>query len=135
MVLHASGNSFDISSMLICFLTNITVHTCRKLHSTVFVYCCSLHSHRNPCAVNYTTLIFLHQNNQLLLVREKRCLVSYWPAAFQFEILLTTFLDLRVVAGRSRTWAGRSKTVWRRPMLTFWRRTFFQILAHPVFKM
>jgi len=83
----------------------------------VFIYCCSLNCYRNICVVNYTTLVFLHQNNKLLLVHDKRCLVSYWPAAFQFEILMTTFVELCVIAGRSRKRAGRPQGVSRRPML------------------
>ena len=55
--------------------------------------------------------MFLQQKNQLLLVHDKLCLVSHWPVAFQFEILMSTFVDLRVVAGGSRTWAGRSQAV------------------------
>jgi hypothetical protein len=60
----------------------------------------------------------LHQNNKLLLVHEKRCLVSYGPPASEIGMLLIkTFLELRVVAGRSRTRAGRPHFVSRRPML------------------
>jgi len=61
--------------------------------------------------------VFLYQNNKFFLVHDKRCLVSHWPAAFQFEILMTTFVELRVVTGRSRTRAGRPQAVCRRPML------------------
>jgi len=64
-----------------------------------------------------TALKISHQNNELLLVHDKRRLVSYWPAAFQFEILMTTFVELSVVDGRSRTWTGRPQPVSRRPML------------------
>ena len=45
------------------------------------------------------------------------CSVSHWPAAFQFEILMTTFVELRVVAGRSRNCSGRPQAVSRRPIL------------------
>ena len=31
--------------------------------------------------------------------------------AFQFEMLMATFVELRVLAGRSRTWAGRPQAV------------------------
>ena len=61
--------------------------------------------------------MFSHQNSQLLLAYDKRCLVSHWPAAFQFEILLTTVVDLLVVAGRSGTWVGRPQAFSRWPML------------------
>jgi hypothetical protein len=60
----------------------------------------------------------LHQNNKLLLVYEKRCLASHWPATSEIGMLLiTTFLNIRVVAGRSRTGVSRSHTVSGRPML------------------
>ena len=62
-------------------------------------------------------LVFLPQNNTLLLVRDKCRLVLHWAAAFQFEILKTKFVGLRVVAGRSRTWASRPQAVSRRQML------------------
>jgi hypothetical protein len=49
----------------------------------------------------------LLQSNKLLLVHDKRCFVSHWPPASEIGMLLiTTFLELRVVAGRSRMWAG-----------------------------
>ena len=59
--------------------------------------------------------MFLHQNNQLLLVHDKRRLVSHWPGVF--EMPMTTFVELRVVAVRSRTWAGRPQAAFRQPML------------------
>ena len=96
---------------------NIILHTWKNWQYKVFIYCCSLDCYRDLCAVNYTTPAFSHQNSQLFLVHNKRCLVSQWPAAYQFEILMTTFVELRVVAGRSRTWAGRPQAVSRRPML------------------
>ena len=105
MVLHVSGKFFNISSMLIYCLINITVHIWKEWQCKVCI-CCSLNCYRNLCAVNYTTLMFSHQNNQLLLVHDKHCLVSNWPAAFLFEILMTTFVELHVVARRSWTWAG-----------------------------
>jgi hypothetical protein len=37
--------------------------------------------------------MFSHQNSQLLLTHEKRCLVSHWPVAVQFENLMTTVVD------------------------------------------
>jgi hypothetical protein len=114
---HVSGKSFNISSMLIYFLMNITLHTRRKWQCKVFIFCCSLNCYRNICAVNYTKLVFLYQNNKLLLENDKRCLFSHWPAAFQFEILMTTFVELRVVAGRSRRRAGLPQAVSRRKML------------------
>ena len=61
--------------------------------------------------------MFLHQNKQLLLVHDKRCFVSHCPAAFQFEIPMTTFVEFHMVTGRSLTWAGRTKAAFRRPML------------------
>jgi hypothetical protein len=60
----------------------------------------------------------LHQNNKLLLVHDKRCFVSNWPPASEIGMLLVTnFLELRVVAGISRTLAGRQHAVCARPML------------------
>jgi hypothetical protein len=60
----------------------------------------------------------LHQNNKLLIVHDKRCFVSHWPPTSEIGMLLiTNFLELRVVAGRSRTRAGRPHAVCRRPML------------------
>jgi hypothetical protein len=48
----------------------------------------------------------------------KRCLVSHWPPASEIGMLLvTTFVKLRVVAGRSRTRAGSQLDVSGRPML------------------
>ena len=95
----------------------VALRTWKKWQFKVFICCCSLNCYRNLCAVIYTTHMFSHQNNQLLHVHDKSCLVSHWPAAFQFEILMTTFVELRVVAGRSRNWAGRPQAVSRRPML------------------
>jgi hypothetical protein len=60
----------------------------------------------------------LHQNNKLLVLHDKRHLVSHWPPASEIGMLvITTFLELRVVAGRSRTRTGRPHAVSRRPML------------------
>jgi hypothetical protein len=60
----------------------------------------------------------LHQNNKLLLVYYKRCLVSHWPPASEIGMLLiTSLLELRVEAVRSRTRAGRPHAVSGRPML------------------
>ena len=59
----------------------------------------------------------LHQNKKLLLVHGKRCLVSHWPPAFEIDMLMITFVELRVVAERTRTPAGRPQAVCRRPML------------------
>jgi len=57
----------------------------------------------------------LHHNNKLSLLYDKRCLVSHRPPATQISMLLiTTFLELRVVAGRSRQRAGRRQAVSRR---------------------
>jgi len=50
----------------------------------------------------FQALMSLHQNNKLFLVHDKRCLVSHWPPASESGMLLiTTFLELRLVAGRS----------------------------------
>jgi hypothetical protein len=60
----------------------------------------------------------LHQNNKLFLVHDKRCFVSHWPPASEIGMLLiTNFLELRVVAGLSRTLADRQHAVSERPML------------------
>jgi hypothetical protein len=53
--------------------------------------------------------------NKLLLVHGKRCFVS--PASEIGMLLITTFLELRVVVGRSRMWAGCPHAVPGRPML------------------
>jgi hypothetical protein len=59
----------------------------------------------------------LHQSNKLFLVHDKRCLVSHWPPASEIGMLLITFVELRMVAGRSRTRAGSPHAVSGRPML------------------
>jgi hypothetical protein len=60
----------------------------------------------------------LHQNNKLLLLHDKRCFVSHRPLASEIGMLLiTNFLELRAVARRSRTLAGRPHAVSRRPIL------------------
>ena len=51
-------------------------------------------------------LMSLHQNN-LFFIHDKCCLVSLWPPASEIGMLLiTTFVELRVVAGRSQMQAG-----------------------------
>ena len=107
----------DTSSMLSHFLINITLHAWKKWQYKSFIYWYSPNWYRNLCAVNYTTLMFSQQNNRLLLAHDKRCLFPHWPAAFQFEFL-TNFVELHVVAGRSRSWADRPQAVCRRMMLT-----------------
>jgi hypothetical protein len=53
-----------------------------------------------------TTLFFVH---------DKCCLVSHWPPESEIDMLLiTTFVELRVVAGRSRTRVGNPQAVSRR---------------------
>jgi hypothetical protein len=60
----------------------------------------------------------LHQNNKRLLVHHKRSFVSHWPPASEIGMLLiTNVLELRVVAGISRTLAGHQHAVSGRPML------------------
>jgi hypothetical protein len=60
----------------------------------------------------------LHQNNKLLLVYDKRCLASHWPPASEIgRLLITTFLELCVVAGRSQRWTGCPHAVSKWPML------------------
>jgi hypothetical protein len=52
------------------------------------------------------------------LVHDKRCFVSHWPSASEIGMfLVATFLELRVVAARSRKMAGGQHAVSRRPML------------------
>jgi hypothetical protein len=74
--------------------------------------------------------MFLHQNNQHLLVRDKRCLFSHWPDAFQFEMLMTTFVELlrgsrkkrnlgRSPTGRLSTAVGNSHMPFRAPAAPF----------------
>ena len=59
-----------------------------------FVVCC-YHSFPRPC---------------------KRCLVSHWPPAFEIGMrLITTLVELRMVAGRSRTRASSPHARSRRP--------------------
>jgi len=59
----------------------------------------------------------LRQNDKLFLVCDKR-LVSHWPPASEMVMLLVkTFVELRVVAGRRRTRAGSPWAVSGRPML------------------
>jgi len=54
----------------------------------------------------------------LPLIHDKRCLVSRWPPASEIGMLLvTTFVELHVVAGRSRKRVSRPHAVSRRPML------------------
>lgn len=67
-------------------------------------------------------LMFLHQNNQRLLVHDEHWLVSHWPPALTFQIcklLITTFVDLQVVTGRSRNWADCPQAVSWWPMLIY----------------
>jgi hypothetical protein len=53
----------------------------------------------------------LHQN-KLLLIHDKRCFVSQWPPASEIGMLLiTNFLELRMVSGISRALAGRPHAV------------------------
>jgi len=60
----------------------------------------------------------LHENNKLLLIHGKRCLVSHWPPAFEIgKLLITKFVELRMVVRRTRTPAGRPLAVSRRPIL------------------
>jgi hypothetical protein len=60
----------------------------------------------------------LHQNNKLLLMDEKCCFVSHWPPASEIgTLLITNFLELRVVAGRSWMLAGCQHAVSGRPGL------------------
>jgi hypothetical protein len=62
--------------------------------------------------------MFLHQNNKLLLIHDKHCFVSHWPPASEIGMLLVTnFLELRVVAGTRRTLAVCQHSVSGRPML------------------
>ena len=51
----------------------------------------------------------------IFLVHDKRCLVSHWPPASETGMcLITTYVELRVVAGRSRKRAGSPQAVSRR---------------------
>jgi hypothetical protein len=60
----------------------------------------------------------LHQNNKLLIVHHKRRFVSHWPPASEIGMLLiTNFLELRVVAARGRKLASCQHVVSERPML------------------
>jgi hypothetical protein len=60
----------------------------------------------------------LNQNNKLLLVHDKRCLVSHWPPASEIGMLLiTNFVELCMVARRSQTRAGCPHAVSGWPML------------------
>jgi len=60
----------------------------------------------------------LHQNDKFFLVCDKHCLVSHWPPASEIGMLLvTTFVELCVVPGRSRRRTGSPQAVSRRPIL------------------
>jgi hypothetical protein len=62
----------------------------------------------------------LHQNNKFILVHDKRCFASHWPPAYETDMLLiTNFLELRVVAGISRMLAGRQHAIFGRTMLIY----------------
>ena len=51
----------------------------------------------------------------LFLVHDKLCLFSHWPPASEIGMLLiTTFVELRVVAGRIRKRAGSPQAISRR---------------------
>jgi len=59
----------------------------------------------------------LHQTDKLFLVCNKR-FISHWPPAYEMGMLLVkTFVELHVVAGRRRKRAGSPRAVSRRPML------------------
>jgi hypothetical protein len=77
-----------------------------------------INCYHNLCTVNYTSIHVVAKNNKFLLVHEKLCFVTQWPPASEIDMLLiTNFLELRVVAGRSRTRAGRPHAGYGRPML------------------
>jgi hypothetical protein len=66
----------------------------------------------------------LHQNNKLFLVHDKLYLVSHWPPASEIGMLLiTTFVELSVVAAWSRTRAGSPQAASRRPCCALALRT------------
>jgi hypothetical protein len=47
----------------------------------------------------------LHQNNKLIFVHDKRRSVSQWPLQSEIGMLLiTNFLELRVVAATAISW-------------------------------
>jgi hypothetical protein len=62
----------------------------------------------------------LHQNNKLLLVHDKRCFVLHRPPTSEIGMLLiTNFLEIRVVSGISRNLAGCQHADSGRPMLIY----------------
>ena len=63
-------------------------------------------------------LMSWHQNNKPFLAYDERCSVSHWPPASEISMLLiTNFVELRMVAGRTLKLAGCPQAVSRRPML------------------
>ena len=80
-MLHVSGNSYNISTILIYCLISISLRIWKKWQCKDCTYCCSLNCKRNLCSVNYITLTYSHQNNQRLLVHDRRCLVSHWASS------------------------------------------------------
>jgi hypothetical protein len=60
----------------------------------------------------------LYQNNKPIIVHDRRCFVSHWPPASEIGMLLiTNFLEFRVVAGISWKLVDRQHAVVGRPML------------------
>ena len=52
----------------------------------------------------------LPQNNKLFFVHDER-LVSHWPPASEIGMFPINYVELRVVAGRSRARAGQPQAV------------------------
>jgi hypothetical protein len=93
-----------------CRSPDALIHTC--------------HAVTLPCsdsAVSFVKVRVVHGNIRTTspaTTLYKRCLVSHWPPASEVgTLLVTTFVKLRVVAGRSRKRAGRQHAVSGRPML------------------
>jgi hypothetical protein len=64
-------------------------------------------------------IMFLHQNNQLVVVHDKLCFVSNWPPASEIGMLLVTiFLELRVAAEAGRQHAVPTLFACRHPAAT-----------------
>jgi hypothetical protein len=82
-LLYVSGNYFNDSSMLIYCSIDITVHAWRS-GSVIFDIVLFNKLLVSSICRNYTTMMLLHQNNQLL-VHDKRCLVHTGHLLFSLK--------------------------------------------------
>ena len=67
--------------------------------------------------------------------------LDHYKQAYKFLHLLHSHFGYRTTTIRLKPYTHRGLQIFHPwietafPLLTFWRRTFFQILAHPIFKM